>query len=102
MKKQPLRILAQGYGLAAAAAAGCALLGAGWPGALLVFWLGGAGAVLGLAAWIGRGEAARASAAASAAAEDAALAEAARRWEADRLAGDADIGAVSGRRPGAA
>ena len=98
MKKQPLRILAQGYGLAAAAAAGCALLGAGWPGALLVFWLGGAGAVLGLAAWIGRGEAARASAAA----EDAALAEAARRWEADRLAGDADIGAVSGRRPGAA
>ena len=98
MKKQPLRILAQGYGLAAAAAAGCALLGAGWPGALLVFWLGGAGAVLGLAAWIGRGEAARASAAA----EDAALAEAARRWEADRLAGDADMGAVSGRRPGAA
>lgn len=96
MGMQPVRLLAQGYGLAAAAAAGLTLLGGGWPGALLLFWLGGAAAVLGLAGWAKRD--ARASSCVDD--EATALAEALRRWEADAAADTAQ--AAGARRSGAA
>lgn len=89
----------QGYGLAAAAAAGWALLGGGWPGALLLFWLGGAAAVLGLAARIARAPAAQGFGRRDDA-DAAALTEALRRWEAD--AAEDGMKAAGARRSGAA
>ncbi|PIV82145.1 hypothetical protein COW53_00415 [bacterium CG17_big_fil_post_rev_8_21_14_2_50_64_8] len=74
------RILLTGYGLAAIGALWAALAGVGAVAALLVFWLGGALAVLAVAVLFG----ARASR--ERRRDDAeTFAEAAARWESDRL-----------------
>jgi hypothetical protein len=82
------RLLLSGYGLAAMAAAAAAMAGAGLVAAALLFWIGGAVAVAGLAVRAARrippGTVAGTEDAT--AAEEAALAEALAAWERDRLA----------------
>jgi hypothetical protein len=93
MDRTLLRILLTGYGLAAISALWAALAGVGAVAALLVFWFGGAIAVLAVAALIDvlapreRRE------------DDAkAFAQAAERWENDRLL-DADDAAPAAETP---
>lgn len=81
MAINPLPVLAQGYGLAAAAAALGLAVGAFGPVAAgLTAWIGGALATLAVAALRGR----TARDAGDGTKADAALAEAMRRWEEDR------------------
>lgn len=89
MKRDPLRVLVTGYGLAAAAGAAAHWQGLGLLAASLGFWIGGAALTLGLAlltALLRPDAAAEDEANIADAAEAAAYAAALARWEQDRLA----------------
>jgi hypothetical protein len=88
MKRDPLRLLVAGYGLAAAAAVAARWQGLGLTTAALGFWIGGALLTFGLAvliAWL-RSDASVEEQADVDAADAAAYAAALARWEQDRLA----------------
>ena len=76
------RLLFAGYGLAAVASLAAHQAGVGVATSALIFWLGGAAAVAGLAVAATALLPAKPSTSAD---EDAALAEALRLWERDRL-----------------
>jgi hypothetical protein len=80
------RLLLSGYGLAAVAAAAAAMAGAGLAAVALLFWIGGAAAVAGLAMRAAARMPPEAIATDAADAEEAVLAEALAAWERDRLA----------------
>jgi hypothetical protein len=79
------RLLLSGYGLAALAAAGALAAGAGMAAVVLLFWIGGAVAVAGLAVRAAR-RLPPESAGTASDTEEAILAEALAAWERDRLA----------------